>query len=109
MPTQVSLEQIELGELTQTVDDARVAADPFKLPALLRTPLDARLTDLKAKDAATLLKEGDRATASGLVRAALDQLRTLEFWLVGHNSQGDGRRAITSRTWRHDCSRFEFQ
>ena len=77
MPTQVSLEQIELGELTQTVDDARVAADPFKLPALLRTPLDARLTDLKAKDSATLLKDGDRATASGLTRAALDRLKTL--------------------------------
>ena len=77
MPTQVSLEQIELGELTQTVDDARAPADPFKLPTVLRTPLDARLTDLKAKDSATLLKAGDRVTASGLVRAALDQLRTL--------------------------------
>ena len=33
MPNQTSLEQIELVELTQTVDDGRVVGDPFKLPA----------------------------------------------------------------------------
>ena len=31
-----------------------MAADPFKLPAATRTPLDTRLADLKTKDAATL-------------------------------------------------------
>ena len=39
--------------------------------------LNTRLADLKAKDAATLLTEGDRATASARVRAALDQLGVL--------------------------------
>ena len=77
MPNQFTLEQNELAELTQAVDDGRAAGDPFKLPAAPRTLLDNRLTDLKTKDAATLLTEGGRATASGLVRAALDQLRTL--------------------------------
>ncbi len=77
MPNQFVLEQVELAELTQSVDDGRVAADPFKLLAALRTLMDARLADLKTKDAATLLTEGGRATASAQVRVALDQLRTL--------------------------------
>ena len=77
MPNQFTLEQSELAELTQAVDDGRAAGDPYKLPAATRTLLDTRLADLKTKDAATLLTEGGRATASGLVRAALDQLRTL--------------------------------
>ena len=94
MPNQTSLEQIELAELTQTVDDGRVAADPFKLPTALRTLLDTRLADLKAKDAATLTSEGDRATASANVRAALDQLQTL--LRDGYNFvQGLGSFAIT--------------
>lgn len=77
MPNQTSLEQIELAELTQAVDDARVATDPFKLIAATRTLLNDRLADLKAKDAATLTTEAGRATASANLRAALDQLRTL--------------------------------
>lgn len=77
MPNQTSLEQIELAELTQTVDDGRAAGDPFKLPAASRTLLDTRLADLKAKDVATLTSEGGRATASANLRAALDQLQTL--------------------------------
>ncbi len=47
MPNQQSLEQVELAELTQTVDDGRIAADPFKLPASSRTLLDVRLADLQ--------------------------------------------------------------
>lgn len=77
MPNQTSLEQIELAELTQAVDDGRVAADPFKLIAGTRTLLDTRLADLKTKDAATLTSGAGRATASANVRGALDQLRTL--------------------------------
>lgn len=77
MPNQLSLEQIELAELTQSVDDGRVAADPFKLPAATRTLMDTRLADLKAKDSAMLTSGGDRATASANLRAALDQLQTL--------------------------------
>ena len=46
MPNQLSLEQIELAELTQAGDDGRVAADPLKLTTATRTLLDAR-ADLK--------------------------------------------------------------
>lgn len=77
MPNQTSLEQIELAELTQSVDDGRAAGDPFKLPASDRTTLDNRTADLKAKDSATLTSAGDRAAASANLRAALDQLQTL--------------------------------
>lgn len=77
MPNQTSLEQIELAELTQSVDDGRVAADPFKLIAATRTSLNDRVTDLKTKDAATLTTGAGRATASANVRSSLDQLRTL--------------------------------
>lgn len=77
MPNQQSLGQIDLAELTQSVDDARAAGDPFELPLAIRTLLDTRLADLKTKDAATLTTEGGRATASGNLRAALEQLRVL--------------------------------
>ena len=43
MPNQFTLEQNKLEEQTQAVDDGRVAADPFTLPAISRTLLDARL------------------------------------------------------------------
>ncbi len=77
MPNAVVLEQIALAELAQSVDDGRVAADPFKLPVSLRTLLNTRLADLQANDVATLVTEGGRATASANLRAALDQLNTL--------------------------------
>lgn len=97
MPNQVSLEQIELAELAQSVDDGRAAEEPFKLPADLRTLLDTRLADLKTKDAATQLTEGGRATASATLRAALDQLRTL--LRDGYNFiQGLGSFAIDDAT-----------
>ncbi len=94
MPNQTSLEQVELAELTQTVDDGRVVGDPFKLAAATRTLLDSRLADLQGKDAATLTSEGDRATASANLRAALDQLQKL--LRDGYNFvQGLGSFAIT--------------
>ena len=74
MPNEAVLQQIEVAELIQSVDDGRAATDPFKLPTAMRTELNTRLADLKAKDAATLLTEGDRAGASAKVRAALDAL-----------------------------------
>jgi len=77
MPNLISLEQIELAELTQAVDDSRVATDPFKLTAATRTLLNDRLANLQALDVATLTTEASRATASANVRTALDQLRTL--------------------------------
>ncbi len=95
MPNVLVLEQIELSELAQSVDDGRVVADPFKLPTALRTLLNTRLADLKAKDAATLLTEGNRATASLNVRTALDQLQVL--LRDGYNViQGIGSFAITN-------------
>ncbi len=94
MPNQVSLEQIELAELTQSVDNGRAATDPFKLVAAFRTLLDTLLADLKTKDAATLTSEGDRATASANVRVALEQLQKL--LRDGYNFvQGLGSFAIT--------------
>ena len=94
MPNQQSLEQVELAELTQTVDDGRVAGDPFKLTAALRTLLDTRLADLQAKDSATLTSAGSRATASANARAALDQLQKL--LRDGYNFiQGLGSFAVT--------------
>ena len=77
MPTQASLAEIETGELIQSVDDGRAANDPFKVPAALRTLVDARLTDLKTKDAATLTSAGGRAGAQVNLRTALDTLKAL--------------------------------
>jgi hypothetical protein len=77
MATQASLEEIEIAELTQTVDDARVAADPFKLLASLRTALDAALADVKLKDSSTLQSSEGQALAAFNLRTALDQLKTL--------------------------------
>ena len=94
MPNQQSLEQVELAELTQTVDDGRVTGEPFKLAAALRTLLDTRLTDLEAKDSATLTSAGSRAAASANVLGALDQLQKL--LRDGYNFiQGLGSFAIT--------------
>lgn len=77
MPNQESLAEIETGELIQAVDDARAALDLFKLPAALRTLVDTRLADLKAKDAATLTTAGGRAGAQVNLRTALDTLKAL--------------------------------
>ena len=67
MPNEAVFQQIEVAELIQSVDDGRAATDPFKLVAATRTELNTRLADLKAKDAATLMTEGDRAGASAAV------------------------------------------
>ncbi|TAL02864.1 MAG: hypothetical protein EPO07_06865 [Verrucomicrobia bacterium] len=63
--------------LIKTVDDGRVAADPFKLPALLRTQHDADLTGLETADSDTALTESDRAGGSATARKALDTLGDL--------------------------------
>ena len=77
MPNQATLAEIEIAELIQSVDDGRAPADPFKLLPTLRTLLDTRLADLKAKDAATLTTEGGRAGAQVALRTALDTLKDL--------------------------------
>ena len=75
MPTQDSLEQIEIGELIVSEDDGRAAGDAFKLGTALRALLVARLADAKTKDAATFITEGGRAGASLAARTALDTLK----------------------------------
>ena len=75
MPTQDSLEQIEIGELIVSEDDVRVAGDAFKLGTALRALVVARLADAKTKDAATFITEGGRAGASLAARTALDTLK----------------------------------
>lgn len=77
MPNQETLAEIEIAELIQSVDDGRAPTDPFKLQAALRTLLDTRLLDLKAKDAATLTTEGGRAGAQIALRTARDTLNGL--------------------------------
>ena len=75
MPTQDSLEQIEIGELIVSEDDGRAAGDAFKLGTALRALVVARLADAKTKDAATFITEGGRAGASLAARTALDTLK----------------------------------
>jgi hypothetical protein len=85
MPNHTSMEQIELAELTQTLDDARVAADPFKLIAGTRTHLNTRLADLQTKDAATLTIGAGRVTASAISLVADGRIRWAVVNLSRHS------------------------
>jgi len=60
MPNEASLAEIGTAELILTVDAGRAPTDTFKLPAYLLALVIARLADLRAKDAATLITEGGR-------------------------------------------------
>ncbi len=77
MPTQEFEEQREIAELTQSVDDSRDPGDPFLLSSATRMTRNTRLANAVATDAATSMAEGDRATASGNVRTALENLDRL--------------------------------
>jgi hypothetical protein len=77
MPTTLSLASIAQMHLVKTVDTARPATDPFKLPGWLRTQQDADLMVLEAADSQTVLAESDRAGGSATARAALDKLQDL--------------------------------
>ena len=70
MPNAASLASIAQMHLIKTVDTARMATDPFKLPVLLRTQHDADLTGLESTDPHTVLMESDRAGGSATARAA---------------------------------------
>ena len=87
MPNQTSLEQIELAELTQSVDDARAATDSFKLIAATRT---LRAYRRPAGGTAELAGTSATATVSVVQLGTLTSGVTYEFWLVGKNSQGEG-------------------
>jgi hypothetical protein len=82
MPNEQSLAALAQLQLVQTVDGQRAAADTFKLPAWLRTQLDADFTALDDADNATALAKSDRAGASGLARDALTKLE--EFLRDGY-------------------------
>jgi len=77
MPNTESITTAAQMHLVKSVDTARVATDPFKLPTFLRTQHDADLTALEAADSATALTEGDRAGGSAAARAALTKLAGL--------------------------------
>ena len=53
MPTQDSLEQIEIGELIASVDDGRAAGDAFKFDAPLQALVVSRWRILKTKNGST--------------------------------------------------------
>jgi hypothetical protein len=74
MPNADSLAAIAQLNLIQIVDDARVATDTFKLPAWLRTLLDADATALETADDDTALTESDRAGGSAAARVALTKM-----------------------------------
>lgn len=77
MPNEASLAEIETAELIIAVDAGRVVTDTFKLPAYLLALVIARLADLRAKDAATLVTESGRVGGQINVRTALDTLNVL--------------------------------
>ena len=77
MPNADSLAAIAQMHLIQTVDDARAAGDPFKLPGWLRTQHDTDFAALSDADSHTALTESDRAGGSQTARAALDKLEGL--------------------------------
>jgi hypothetical protein len=72
-----SISCIAQMHLIKTVDDARAAGDPFKLPAVLRAQHDTDLNGLESADNAIAMSEGDRAGGSAAARAALDRLQDL--------------------------------
>lgn len=77
MPNAASLAAISQAQLIRTVDDGATAANPFKLPAFLRTKLDADFAALEAADNDTALTESDRAGGSAVAREALTKLDAL--------------------------------
>ena len=98
MPNQSSLEQIELAELTQSVDDGRVAADSATFDAaalsLSVSALPDHATTLRAfrhaaGGTAELVGTSVTTTVSLTDLGPLTHGVTYEFWLVGHNSRCD--------------------
>ncbi len=67
----------EIAAAIVQVDDARPAADPFKLPPFLRGQVVQRLADYNARLNTLTLAQGDRVGASVAVRGAYDALNTL--------------------------------
>ena len=74
MPTDESQDVSRRLKLVQQIDDKRTKDDPFKLPAQLRSDVNADSASLADTDVSTGSAEGDRASASGARRRALIEL-----------------------------------
>jgi hypothetical protein len=91
----------------QTVDTARPATDPFKLPASLRALLDSRLTALDALGIVPDEVEGARQGASEKVKKAYKELRVLlkegfegvQSTPRAHASGGEKAAALATYGW----------
>jgi len=64
------------GNLVVSVDESRPPADFFKLPAALRTLIEADIAALESDDSGSHQAEGDRVEASGTARAAFEKLES---------------------------------
>ncbi len=74
MPTQDSIETARRLKLIVTIDDGRPAADPFKLPGLLRADVVDDVANLEELDVLTGTEEGERTEASGTKRKAFTEM-----------------------------------
>ena len=75
MADQPTLRAIETAELIVQTDNSRAGSDPFKLPTVLRSAVDGRLTTAKSTNAAASMTAGDTVGASVQVKEAHDKLR----------------------------------
>ncbi len=86
MADQATLDAIETAELILQVDSPRDAADPFKLPAALRTLVSSRLADTQGKHAAVVMTASATVGASEQRKQALAKLD--ELLHNGYNAIG---------------------
>jgi hypothetical protein len=68
-------EVVRVAELIRSVDDSRLPADPFKLPAALRSAIETEYVALNALGGSQVLTEGERARNSQRYQAAIDDLK----------------------------------
>lgn len=74
MPKQETNTAIELAESIRTVDDARAASDPFKLPPVFRGLLDDRYNQAKQTEEEQQSVSGTRTRSSAQKKQALASL-----------------------------------
>jgi hypothetical protein len=67
-------EVVKVAELVRSVDDSRAAADPFKIPAVLRSTIETEYTALMALGGSQMMTEGERARHSQRYQSALADL-----------------------------------
>jgi len=64
------------GKLILAVDASRTAADPFTLPAALKSLIEQDVESLENDDSETHAAEGNRSEATAKVRSALEKIET---------------------------------